>query len=135
MGGGGQEGLASPVYYTVREAPFPRFPGNTLGLALLQDIGYVRPGVPPRALRLGGVEERSASNSGKLSQVGRHCSALPCCPNTSKGRRKPEGCLQGTVTAICLKLPLSLKIGETMEICPPAVSLSCSTLTAVEYSI
>lgn len=47
--------------------PNPRargFPGSTLGLSPLQGISYdVRPGVPPRALRLGGVEEGSVRES------------------------------------------------------------------------
>lgn len=41
-------------------APFPGFPGSTLGLPLVQDIGY---DVRPRALRQGGVEERSVRGS------------------------------------------------------------------------
>ena len=53
-------------------APFPGFPGSMLSLPLVQDVGY---DVRPRALRQGGVEERSVR--GKLSQVGKPFSAQP----------------------------------------------------------
>lgn len=78
----------------------------------MQDIGY---DVRPRALRQGGVEERSVR--GKLSQVGKPFSVqlfltVPTPPRVGESQRVLS---KGPWTAICLKLPLSPKPGATVR--------------------
>lgn len=78
----------------------------------MQDIGY---DVRPRALRQGGVEERSVR--GKLSQVGKPFSVQPflTVPTPPRVGESQRVLSKGPWTAICLKLPLSPKPGATVR--------------------